>query len=142
MFEPPFHASDRHAVAGRAPTTRSAIANRTRLHRDGDGRSASARRFRGLVQDLADPLGGFEGLGEADAALVREAAAKIIEAEALQSQLAHGERVNPEQSVRVSNVLARLLAQLERRRKALATSASPSPLAAHFNRPPSREGGA
>lgn len=140
MFGPSATTSTRQAAAGRAPTTRSAIANRTRLHRDGDGRSASARRFRGLVQDLADPLGGFEGLGEADAALVREAAAKIIEAEALQSQLANGERVDPDQSVRVSNVLARLLAQLERRRKALATSASPSPLVAHFSRPPPRAG--
>jgi hypothetical protein len=73
-----------------------------------------------LIYDFATPLGGYEVLSEADAVLVREIAAKTIEAEAMQSALANGERVDPEQSVRISNVLSRLLGQLEQRRKALA----------------------
>ena len=114
---------ERTSIAGRPATSRSAVANRTRLHCGVDGRSASARRFKDLVADFAIVLGGYEGLSEADAVLVREIAAKTIGAEALQAQLANGRSVDSEQSVRVSNVLARLLSQLERRRKALAPPA-------------------
>ena len=127
--------ASRPAVAARSPASRSAVANRTRLHRDGDGRSASARRFRDLVADLAAPFGGLATIGELDLALCRAVAAKMIEAEEQQAKLAGGESLDANASVRVANSLDRLLGRLDRRRKALAPKPT-SPLVEHFSRPP------
>jgi hypothetical protein len=120
VFDPSAATPTRQAVAGRLPSTRSAVGNRSRLHRGGDGRTASARRFKDLVEDFSGPLGGYAALSQADAVLVREVAARTIEAELVQSRLANDQSVDPDVSVRLGNILARLLAQVERRRKALA----------------------
>jgi hypothetical protein len=85
-----------------------------------DKRSATGRRFRDLVESYAADLGGLPNLGAADQALVKEIAAKTIQSEQLAAALARGESVDTEQSVRIANVLNRLLGRLERRAKALA----------------------
>jgi hypothetical protein len=124
--------ADRALVAAPSLTNRSKVTNGTRLLEGMDKRSATGRRFRDLVQAYAAPLGGMLGLGAADAAVVREIAAKTIQSEQLAAALARGESVDTEQSVRVANVLGRLLSRLERRGKALRPNAPRSALAAHF----------
>jgi hypothetical protein len=120
LFDTASSSAPRADNASRPVNNRAKVSNRSRLHASVDGRTVSARRFRDLVCDFAAPLGGFDNLSEADAVLVREVAAKTIEAEVLQAKLANGEATDSNSSVRVGNVLSRLLAQLERRRRALA----------------------
>jgi hypothetical protein len=84
-----------------------------------DKRSATGRRYRDLCEAYAAPLGGLSALGVADAALVRETAAKTVLSEQMAATIARGESIDAEQAVRVGNVLQRLLARLERRATAL-----------------------
>lgn len=51
-------------VASRSPTLRSRLSNGSKLLPMTDGRSATARRFKDLVEDIAADLGGKENLSE------------------------------------------------------------------------------
>jgi hypothetical protein len=77
-----------------------------------DGRSPQARRYRDLVADFADELGGQDRLTQAQLAVVRQAAGVTVQCEAMQTDIVNGKSVDAEQLVRVSNLLARLLGQL------------------------------
>ncbi len=72
-------------------TTRSAIANGSRLHvAEVDGRTAEARRFRDVLSEILSDLGGNEGLSEGQRQLSRRAAmlsvrGELMEAEAVKS---------------------------------------------------------
>ncbi|WAP69306.1 hypothetical protein [Jiella pelagia] len=57
-------------------------------------------------------LGGEETLSTPQRALVRHAAAVVLESEGMQAAIVRGEAVNHEDLVRVSNVLARLMRDL------------------------------
>jgi hypothetical protein len=94
------------------------LADGARLLEGMDKRSATGRRFRDLCLAYSQPLGGMAALAAADAAIVREAAAKTLLSEQLAWALARGELVDTEQAVRVGNMLQRLLARLDRRTKA------------------------
>ena len=83
---------------------RSAMANGDTLITGVDARSAEARRFRDLCISFAAPLGGFTGLAEHDAALVRHAAALTMQSEQMQREAVRGEPVDTEQLVRVTNL--------------------------------------
>ena len=93
-------------------TTRSRITNGKQLLAGIDGRTADARRYRDLAASLADDLGGAAGLSEAQRALVRQAAAMIVQSERLQSSILRGELVDSEQLTRLANVVARILTRL------------------------------
>jgi hypothetical protein len=112
---------DRASAAASSLTNRSKVTNGTRLLDGMDKRSATGRRFRDLCQSYAESLGGLPALGAADAALVKEAAAKTVLSEQMAASLARGESVDPEQAVRVGNMLSRLITRLERRTKVLAS---------------------
>jgi hypothetical protein len=111
--------ADRASVGTPSLTNRSKVTNGTRLLDGMDKRSATGRRFRDLCQSYAAPLGGLPSLGAADAALIKEAAAKTVLSEQMAASIARGESVDAEQAVRVGNMLQRLLARLDRRAKAL-----------------------
>jgi hypothetical protein len=130
MFEAAQSTEIRNSVAPRAATTRSRITNGKSLLAGIDARSAGARRYRDLVQAYAEPLGGLEGLGATDAALVREIASVSLQSEAMAASLARGDGVDPEQSVRVANVLSRLVSRLERRKRISPKLSVPEYLAA------------
>jgi hypothetical protein len=99
----------------RMQTARAAISNGTRLLEGVDGRSASARRYRDLVESFTADLGGF-GLTNADMALVRQAAATTMRAEQLQAEIVRGDAVDSDMLVRLSNASARILAALRAKR--------------------------
>ena len=104
---------DRLPVAKPSKTTLSAITNGSRLHAPGiDGRTRDARRFRDLVASFSEGLGGDGALNEADRALVRNAAALAVKAEAMQAAIVKGENVDLEALTRLSNCVSRTLGQL------------------------------
>lgn len=97
---------------------RSAMSNGTRLLDGIDGRTIAGRRYRDLAIALADDLGGVDHLGEADKALVRQAAALTVKSEAMQAAIVNGDAVDDEQLVRVTNALTRALTTIRRKTKA------------------------
>jgi hypothetical protein len=94
---------------------RSALANDPYRLRGVNGCTAEARRFRGLVGDYGAMLGGVDGLGVTDIALVRAAAASTMLSESMAASLARGELVSEEQMTRANNVLGRQLRRIEKR---------------------------
>ena len=61
---------------------------------------------------LADDLGGASSLTEAQRALVRQAAAMIVQSEKLQGEVLRGEIVDCEQLTRLANAATRILSRL------------------------------
>jgi hypothetical protein len=117
--------------ADRSPAAvrRSALVPRLR---GVNGNSLGSRRYREVAMALADDCGGADALDEQTRVLIRQVAGLTVEGENLQRLIARGEAVNHEDLVRIGNVLNRLFARLDRRRKALKPNAPRSALAAHF----------
>jgi hypothetical protein len=107
--------------ADRSRTLRSRVTNGKDLLANVDGRTATARRYRDLTISLADDLGGASNLTEAQRALVRQAAAVIIQSERLQGEVLRGEGVDCEQLTRLANAATRILARLGLKKSASQT---------------------
>lgn len=89
---------------------RSAMTNGTRLLSGVDGRTKAARRFRDLVEAYCSELGtDLARLTESQRTAVRQAAGVAVQCEQMQSAIVNGDAVDPEQLVRLSNLLVRLL---------------------------------
>ena len=99
-------------AAERSRIPRSRITNGKRLLVGVDGRTEAGRRYRDLTMSLADDLGGAATLTEAQRALVRQAAAMIVQSEKLQGEVLRGEVVDSEQLVRLANAATRILSRL------------------------------
>ena len=100
-------------VATPPPTARSAVANGSRLWIDSvDGRSAEARRFRDVLGDLVQHLGGDDAITEPQRHLARRAAALVTWCERAEISLAKGNDMDVGQYVTASNSLRRLLADI------------------------------
>src|SRR5215813_5527197 len=89
-------AENTSAVMRRYCTTRSKIANGKKLLPLTYGRSATARRFRDLFEDICTDLGGVDLLSEGQKQLARRAAMLSAEAERLEALAARNERPNRE----------------------------------------------
>ena len=95
------------------PTARSAIANGSRLFLENvDGRSAEARRFRDVLGDLVQHLGGADVATEPQKHLARRAAALATWCERTEMSLANGQDMDVAAYVTAANSLRRLLADL------------------------------
>ncbi len=97
--------------------TRSALTNGSLLPRGLDGRSAPARRYRDLILQFCHGIAGERGapLNPAELALVKQAAAITVRAEALQADIVRGKPVSDEDVVRLSNSAIRILAAVMNR---------------------------
>jgi hypothetical protein len=73
------------------PTQRHHVANGSKLLPLTDGRSATARRFRDLIEGITADLGGTDHLSEGERQLIRRAALLSAEAERLGALWARGE---------------------------------------------------
>src|SRR5829696_8102461 len=104
--------ADAPPVAGRSPTSRSAVSNLSKLLDGVDGRSAMARRFRDLVESYAADLGGLDTLSESDRGLVRLAAGLALQAEGMQSAIARGEAVDADHMIRLTYESRRALSRI------------------------------
>ena len=102
-----------------------------------DGRSAAARRFRGIIVELEGELGA--SLTAAQRLQVRSVAMAMLNAEELTARSVRGEPVDPEQLTRAVNGSLRALRSLREHRKAKAPL---SALDAHLQQRAAREAAA
>ncbi len=89
-----------------------------------DGRSAGARRFRDLSKAFAAELGGLATLSEPERALVRQAAGLTLQTERLQVAIAKGEKIDPDELIRLASEARRALNGIRRREQPKAASLS------------------
>lgn len=101
-----------------------------------DGRSREARLLRDRERDLAEPLGGLDGLTTSERSHVATAAVLSVRLERVRSGLAAGAAgITDEDLVRLANGLARALAVLDRLvGKRTGKGSGPTPLQAHMAR--------
>ena len=103
----------RRMVAERSPEHRSRVANGKTLLAEGDGRSAWARRYRDMVGEWIADLGGPDRISSMQLAILRRAAALMVEVEAMEATLANEDASAPRPDVeamgRLSSHAARLL---------------------------------
>src|SRR5258705_13392337 len=81
------------STAGELPSrARSAVTN----HKDPglDGRSATARRFRDLVNAFVADMGGLDRCSEIKLGLLRRLAATTVQAEMLEARMVNGEAID------------------------------------------------
>ena len=97
-----------------------------------DGRTIAAKRYRALVEQFTHELGGGT-LSAVDAGLVRQAAAIMLRAEQLQTQIIApdpGVKVDGDEVVRLSSECRRILVSLKA--KAIKNRPPQGALAAHI----------
>ena len=78
---------DRPSVGARAPALRARVTNHKGLLPGLDGRSATARRFRDLVNAFIADMGGLNRCSEIKLGLIRRLAATTVQAEMLEARM-------------------------------------------------------
>src|SRR6185503_20678772 len=73
---------------------RSAVTNHKDLLPGLDGRSATARRFRDLVNAFVADMGGLDRCSEIKLGLLRRFAAATVQAELLEARMVNGEQID------------------------------------------------
>jgi hypothetical protein len=127
-------------VASRSSTTRSKLSNGKKLLLMTDGRSATARRFKDLVEDIAADLGGKDLLSEGQRQLIRRAAMLSAESERMEALAARGEaEFDIDLYGMICDRLGRLFGRLGLERVARPVSDGSQALAEYFSRPPPKE---
>lgn len=96
-------------IPARRPDNRSRVENGA-LFITADGRSAWARRFRGLIETYTTHIGGKPTPPQV--ALIRRIATMDIEAEAMEGRLAEGQEIDRDLYNRQAGTQRRLLEQL------------------------------
>jgi hypothetical protein len=130
-------AADTQPIDRRSKTVRSKLANGSKLLPLTDGRSATARRFRDLIEDIMSDLGGHATLSEAQRQLVRRASMLSAESERMEAMWARGEaEFDLNQYCTMANNLRRILETIGLQRTV--KDVSPSAVVAHFRRPQHR----
>jgi hypothetical protein len=84
---------DRPSVGGSAPALRARVTNHKDLLPGLDGRSATARRFRDLVNAFVADMGGLDRCSEIRLGLLRRLAATTVQAEMLEARMVNGEAI-------------------------------------------------
>ena len=98
---------------------RSAVTNHTGLLPGLDGRSATARRFRDLVNAFVADMGGLDRCSEIKLGLLRRLAAATVQAELLEAEMVNGEQIDIGQLCTLASTTVRIASRvgLERRTK-------------------------
>ena len=98
--------------------TRSAVSNHQDLLPGLDGRSASARRFRDLVNAFVADMGGLDHCSEIRLGLVRRLAATTVQAEMLEARMVNGEAIDIATLCTLASTTVRLSQRLGLERRA------------------------
>jgi hypothetical protein len=106
----------RPSLAKLPPYLRSKVSNGSAVLIGVNGGTALARRFRDIVADLTEELGGF--LSPAETLQVRAAASLQLHVEDLTAKMVRGEPVDPEEVTRAGNSAIRALQSIKRRKEA------------------------
>jgi hypothetical protein len=77
-----------------------------------DGRSASARRFRDLVNAFVADMGGFDCCSEIKLGLLRRLAATTVQAEMLEARMVNGEAIDVSQLCTLASTTVRISQRL------------------------------
>jgi hypothetical protein len=85
---------NRPSVGGSAPALRARVTNHKDLLPGLDGRSATARRFRDLVNAFIADMGGLDSCSEIRLGLLRRLAATTVQAEILEARMVNGETID------------------------------------------------
>ena len=102
-----------HGRVNRMPSRqRSRVTNGSALLANTDGRSAIARRFRDLVDQITADQGGADRLAEARLQLIRRFSAAAVIAETMEARLANGEAININEHALLCSTLVRLSARI------------------------------
>lgn len=107
---------DTTPIVANPSMVRSRVTNGRKLVAGLDGRSAEARRYKDLCLSLAGDLGGTSVMGAGQTALVRQAAAMIVQSEKLHGAVLRGEVIDTEQLTRLANAATRIIGALKRGR--------------------------
>ena len=91
---------------------RSAVTNHKDLLPGLDGRSASARRFRDLVNAFVADMGGLDRCSEIKLGLVRRLAATTVQAEMLEARMVNGEAIDVSQLCTLASTTVRISQRL------------------------------
>jgi hypothetical protein len=102
----------------RAKRPRSAVTSGRNLLLKGDPNSAWSRRYHDLISGHVADMGGADMLSEAQAALIRDAAALEIELERMRGMLSEGQKVDLDLYGRVAGQRRRILESIGLERKA------------------------
>jgi hypothetical protein len=105
--------ASRRPISRHSANNRSRVTNGRTLLPGVDGRSASARRYRDLIAELARELGDAEPTA-AESASIRQAAAIIVRSEQLSADIVRGEPVDNDTLIRLSSEARRIMARLKR----------------------------
>src|SRR6476646_374534 len=116
---------------------RSAVTTHTDLFPGLDGRSATARRFRDLVNAFVADMGGLDHCSEVRLGLVRRLAATTVQAEILEARMVNGGAIDIATLCTLASTTVRLSQRLGLERRArnvtpsvgqyLAARTAPSP---------------
>ena len=98
--------------------TRSAVTNHMDLLPGLDGRSASARRFRDLVNAFIADMGGLNRCSEIKLGLIRRLAATTVQAEMLEARMVNGEAIDIATLCTLASTTVRLSQRLGLERQA------------------------
>jgi hypothetical protein len=98
--------------------TRSAVSNHSDLLPGLDGRSATARRFRDLVNAFVADMGGLDRCSEIRLGLVRRLAATTVQAEMLEARMVNGEQIDIATLCTLASTTVRLSQRLGLERRA------------------------
>jgi hypothetical protein len=119
---------------------RSRVTNGSKLLPLSDGRSATARRFRDLYEDITADLGGVAMLSEGQRQLIRRAAMLSAESERMEALAARGEaEFDIDLYGMICDRLGRLFGRLGLERVARPVNDGSQALAEYFSRPPPKE---
>ncbi len=111
------HLARKTSPLGDVRQGKSRVTNGSKLLPLADGRSATARRFRDIYEEVCGDLGGIEHLSEAERQLARRAAALSAEAERQEALWSRGEaEFDIAQYTTLANALRRLVESLGLRR--------------------------
>jgi hypothetical protein len=131
-------------VESRLLKHRSALTNGNRLfvlEGNADGRSASYRRFKDVLEQILADLGGAEILSEGQRQLCRRAATLSIMAESMECDAVGNKPFDVDLYGQLTDRLGRCLARLGLERVARPVNDGSQALADYFSRPVPKEGG-
>jgi len=114
---------------------RSAVTNGKRLHVVQPGDTAWARRFRDVLAEITNDLGGPDLLSEGQRQLIRRATTISIMCEKLEGDAAAGEPINLELYGRLTDRLGRALQRLGLERRARDVEPTLTEYLAQFREP-------
>ena len=97
---------------------RSAVTNHADLLPGLDGRSATARRFRDLVNAFVADMGGLDRCSEIRLGLVRRLAATTVQAEMLEARMINGDAIDIATLCTLASTTVRLSQRLGLERRA------------------------